>query len=86
MEGKIGSRGWDCRKVEDIPEYPFSPDAEILQDKPDSDFVVGIGKGECAGGETADEVSGVHAAGRTVGWAALHVWIIGIEHYVSGYH
>lgn len=58
---------WGVR--EGLPECSLCAHAEILQDEPDADFIIGIREPEGAGGETANEIAGEHS-----GWRAVAGW------------
>lgn len=47
----------------DIPEGPFSSDAEVLKDEPDSHIVIRIGELKGAHAKATNEIPGEHAAG-----------------------
>ena len=52
------------RGDKNVPEAALGADAQVLQNKPDTDLVLGILKTESTGSQTPNEVSGKHARRR----------------------
>ena len=63
----LGACAQECfyvqEKVENIPERTLGAHTEILQDEPDTHFIVRIREFESAYTKAADEIASEHAAG-----------------------
>lgn len=61
-----GEKRWEVQKIARIsghlPESTFCPHAEVLQDEPYSDLILGIGEFERTDTKTADQIPGEHAS------------------------